>query len=545
MDGVLTLYRGVCIYTVYIHSHNIPLWQTPKGVKMTSTESLDILSSIASHTGVASPAGGDSAAAAAVTETPVATTTPVVTPAPAPPRKVKSTSVAALKVTTKFTTGKQSNIAIRTKHDNMQVVIPKRLSHTQGRLCLAFPKVQPYGVSTELGLFLQRSLGEVVRRWKTLKQAKTWVKNKREAWREQVKKKWEPATRQHRRARKRKAQEMSAADILMSTKITKGTETLDEVKGKRKAQRRLPLGPSPAVYKAKKKTTLSIPVPMFEELLKGHVIGLSLTLRVYPKFNKNNSSKPVGILLVPAKLAPKGKDGNRRRKEYSLVVTFGADAKWLKFVAEYIGYAVGKWTTLTQARKWCREYRATFVSMLEDMWEEERGGDRFWTLGPSRVPADWKYIKAGWFNDKDGFGTGLFCAKKGMWPIFFSGPASVTELRKHPVSHTQGKYIADVPESDEVYCPTTLALKVGAVNHAFIVQHNRKSPTHDPGWDTRVQRPCLMPKRVTEVGEEFCFDYGYEIGKDITSEPDSVSEDEESMEKTEVTVKSLGTKLDV
>ena len=89
-----------------------------------------------------------------------------------------------------------------------------------------------------------------------------------------------------------------------------------------KVKRRIP--DSPTVYTAKKATTHSIPIPEFEELLVGHVVDLTVAIRVYPRFFINRN--PCGIIMIPKLLAPKNAEtGKRKRREYSLGVEFGAD----------------------------------------------------------------------------------------------------------------------------------------------------------------------------------------------------------------------------
>ena len=99
-----------------------------------------------------------------------------------------------------------------------------------------------------------------------------------------------------------------------------------------------------------------------------------------------------------------------------------------------------------------------------------------------------------------------------------------------PVKKSQSCYIVDIPASKEVIAPTVCGLKVGAVDHAFLVQHSRENPTHKLDWDSRLDVPFLSPRRWVDVNEEFTFDYGYGLpdAKDYESEDDScLSEDTE------------------
>ena len=129
----------------------------------------------------------------------------------------------------------------------------------------------------------------------------------------------------------------------------------------------------------------------------------------------------------------------------------------------------------------------------------------------------------GWGFDPDSPpGSGLWCTRAGKHLIYFAGPPEVTEKVKNGhFSHSQGHYVASIPGSDEVYTPTKHALKVGAIHEGFIVQHTRKNPTHKFGWCPRIQRPVLLPLRWVEEEEEFSFNYHWDKGQDVPSEPDS------------------------
>ena len=135
----------------------------------------------------------------------------------------------------------------------------------------------------------------------------------------------------------------------------------------KKSKRRLEL-PIPTVYRAKNSSTHTIPVPVFDELVVHHVVALSIALLVYPRKHPPSAKRrPSGILLIPKSLSATGK-----RMEYSLGVEFGIEPEWLKFVAEYLHYAVARWSSLRVARKWCSEKRLTFVQHLKQMWSEEQ-----------------------------------------------------------------------------------------------------------------------------------------------------------------------------
>ena len=302
----------------------------------------------------------------------------------------------------------------------------------------------------------------------------------------------------------------------------------------KKSKRRLDM-PSPTVYSAKKKTTHSIPIPAFEELLDGHVIDLSIALRVYPRVHPASSKRrPSGILMIPKRLSATGDWG-----EYSLGTEFGVDPEWLKFVAEYVGYAALRWSSLRVAKRWCKDKRFSFLQCLKQMWAHEHVDQpegRFWCIGPSKVPNEQNYINAfklglSWgFDPEASAGSGLWCTKKGQHKIYFGGPPSVSARFKPPIKKSQTGYITAIPRSDEVFSPTVQALQLGAVHHGFIVQHSRKDPTHEDAYDVELDQPVLVPLRDVEVEEEFTFDYGMDAGQDVASEEDT---DSDTVSKTE------------
>ena len=313
----------------------------------------------------------------------------------------------------------------------------------------------------------------------------------------------------------------------MSTK-RRATEALRGGKVK-KTKYRLPLI-SPTVYTAKKETTHSIPIPVFDELRDGHVINRSIALHVYPRSSPSSTTrKPFGILMIPKDLAPLTAKGKRKRKEYSLGVKFGVDPEWLKFVAEYLGYVASRWQNLKAARRWCQDRRATFVNLLTQMWVSicagKHSASRFWRIAASEVPHDKGYIaaykrtKGRWGIDPDADrGSGLWCAKAGEHKILFNGPASVSESVMKPVKNSQSCYAIHIPaDDDNVFAPTVLALKVGAVSHGFIVQHSRVNPTHILEWDHHVDLSYLSPLRWTNVNEEFTFNYGWDLNQKVES----------------------------
>ena len=180
--------------------------------------------------------------------------------------------------------------------------------------------------------------------------------------------KWLALTERHKQVRKRKDAELDECNVT----------------------RRIP--DSPTVYTAKKTATHSIPIPEFEKLLVGHVVDLTVAIRVYPRFFA--TLNPCGIIMIPKLLAPKNaKTSKRKRREYSLGANFGVDPDWIKFVADNVGYAVGRWKDLRSTRLWCQEQRNIFLDLLKQMWSYrllKRTGEEkvtpFWRSAESQAP---------------------------------------------------------------------------------------------------------------------------------------------------------------
>ena len=85
--------------------------------------------------------------------------------------------------------------------------------------------------------------------------------------------------------------------------------------------------------------------------------------------------------MTPRQLAPvNATTGQRKRKEYRLGSEYGNDPEWLKFVSEYLGYVVRRWTTLKSAQVWCDKKRGPFLTLLKEMFAEIPKGNRFWRI---------------------------------------------------------------------------------------------------------------------------------------------------------------------
>ena len=47
------------------------------------------------------------------------------------------------------------------------------------------------------------------------------------------------------------------------------------------------------------------------------------------------------------------------------------------------------------------------------------------------------------------------------------------------------------------------------------MQHSKRNPTHQLDWDKDAKNPYFTPLRETAVGEEFTYDYRYELSREI------------------------------
>ena len=83
------------------------------------------------------------------------------------------------------------------------------------------------------------------------------------------------------------------------------------------------------------------------------------------------------------------------------------------------------------------------------------------------------------------------------------------------VTDFQASYAAADPNNEKFFSPTASAIRSGAIHFAFLIQHNKKNPTHELWFCSIFNRPVLYPLRVTDVGEEFTYDYGYDRLGDV------------------------------
>ena len=217
-----------------------------------------------------------------------------------------------------------------------------------------------------------------------------------------------------------------------------------------------------------------------------------------------------GFLYFPGALV------NRQKgREYTLGTRYGTNVEWIKFVFEYVRYAVSKFDTYMDARAWFENERKRFFKGVQALWAHRGGNDvpaaRFWEIKRSTLPEDPEYTKKGWFPP-GGPGFGVWCTKTGSHTIWYDGPPFVTVTKSDTPTELEARFLAKYIDSDKYVVPTPESFSSKAIHYSFIVNHKRDqfNPTHEPCCmddGSGTVRPCLKPLRVAKAGEEFCFDY--------------------------------------
>ena len=476
-----------------------------KAKKVIQTDLGDIAATLVTWTD--KPVTSAPAAAAQTTPKPPSQPQPDATP------KTPSTDNSGIifYVVTKFTKGRdECKVVIRPMHSKLAVIFPGKLnSGGKGRVSVGFSTVPPEGVSREFGLFLQRQMKRIVGRWKTLGQGQKWVTTMRSKWKKQARKEWGTKKIRHTRAtaEKRGAQQMM--DLVGVPPASRAKRALQL-----ESPSMYTAMASPSVYKAKKKGTLCVLLPDFEQLKsdRGAKFYARHQICIYGRQNKS-VNKPAAYMSVPKALC------ETRTREFSLGYEYGANPAWIRFVAEYVQYAVYKHNTFIKMKHLFNPLRKRFINALQDLWEFNGGNkmpiDRFWRIAPSELPVDKEYIEKGYFPPEamTDPGYGIWCTKPGMHTIYFDGPKGLTEKTSKPTK-MQGYYIAKIPAPDkkkEHFAPTPFALWIWVLPFSFIIGHKRKhlKPTHTADYCNFEECPCLRPLYPLKGGEEICFDYGY------------------------------------
>ena len=387
-----------------------------------------------------------------------------------------------------------------------------------------FSASHPEGISYEFGTFLHKALEGFVSPCRSIKKLQNWyaqqVPMKSSKWRDSWRNAWKKKRKQRRKARK-------------DTEAAHAVATLTTCKTKRRLHVQ-----SPLVYSAKgKNSTLSVPLPDFKQLRnsKGRSRAVQ-AIRFYARENTGSRNKPCCYMLVPAGLTP----GKKRSAEYSLGQEFGANKTYLQFFKEHVAYAVGGFTRFRQLYAWCNNNRKSFINLVQQLWKlhhqmvmnNRAAPDLVWRIDRSLLDPDMTYIKEKMFRDLPDCGMGLFATRKNKTTFYFDGPPDVTErfsLKEKTPTKMQGHYFAGCPGSDEVVVCTKESLRVRAIHHTYIINHSSDNPTHEFDYCHAQNKPCLVPRRDAEEGEEytFCYNMLREGAKDVETEPTPPPSDNE------------------
>ena len=113
---------------------------------------------------------------------------------------------------------------------------------------------------------------------------------------------------------------------------------------------------APMVSKDKGKGAYIIPLPDFEDLKSSKSrTGELQALRMIVKRAAGTKHPAQGFLYFPGALVC-----NKKGREYTLGTRFGTNVEWIKFVFEYVKYAVNKFDTFMDARSWFENERKRF-----------------------------------------------------------------------------------------------------------------------------------------------------------------------------------------
>ena len=400
-------------------------------------------------------------------------------------------SFRRVSIKTDFHEGKNYKLAVLLKRDRFLVKVPRKVfratvssgksSSAQSPFEITFSSKQPFR-DVKFGKFVADNLKTVVTYWQSVKQASDWCGGARVEWRDDIQEKW---LRGHQR--KRKHVHGVASNFFFMVQVSRFLEgTVQHITIKR---------PSEDTKKRQK--------------------ILSCT-----------DSRPRDLYMsIPKALVP-----SMRTRKRVKVGQYSED--WIRFLRERLQYVVDRWATLQDAQQWCQKFAKQFVKLVRRYFDDMQKCEcKFWEVKKSIIPVDQSYVREAYFPKDTKPGSGLFCTKEGAHKIYFGGvKLGITEriLRseKNRVTKVQGWYQVQVHPEDEdlVDVPTTESTNCGVIHHAFIVNHRRENPTHDLSIETLEGKyiACLVPHRddhdhahVTKVGEEFCFDYGYERSKNV------------------------------
>ena len=278
---------------------------------------------------------------------------------------------------------------------------------------------------------------------------------------------------------------------------------------------------SPVVNMARNEATLTVRVPVYSDT----PIDLTVEQETAPAIGIHiccrqgvSKNAPQAYMQIPKVLT-----GKARGRDHTLGAAFGVNKAWVAFACDYLGYAVDKWSSHQDAQKWCNHLRKYWLQHVQSLWEY-RGGNsnpvnRFWRVGKSKVEPDTTYIANGWFSGRHSMsnpGSGLFCTRKGSHVIHVKTDWMGTErVASNRLADEQGPFAMADETQEWQFTPTVRAIKCGCVHFAYIMQHSKRNPTHQLDWDKDTKNPYFTPLREAAVGEEFTYDYRYELSREI------------------------------
>lgn len=388
-------------------------------------------------------------------------------------------------------------LVVRIRNDGFNIVVP-RIGQRR-RSYITFSKSWPCGASADFGMYITSELRRVSKTWKSEVELLSWL-TKQLTWKSKVTTNWVKKVKRlnyHERVRAdRRAVNVAAAMLVQTSSGAKRHVVLR----------------NPLVFRGHKCTHV-VRLPDFMELKSkmarnGEVQAIRIISR-----EASRKHKAAGYLYLPATLV-----GNNKGAEYTLGVRYGSNKDWIRFVWEYVSYAVSKWKTFDDARSWVTKQRKTFITIMQQLWEFEGDKDkvagRVWRIGPSQVKPNLKYVKEKRFPAEavTDSGFGLFCVKENAdLTLWCDGPVSATSRKDDPPNGLEVYYMVSIAGSDVIVVPTPKAFACWAIHHPFLVQHSEDNPTHtacSKKNDMGKWYPCLTQHRPVSVGEEYTFNYG-------------------------------------
>jgi len=377
-------------------------------------------------------------------------------------------------------------ITVLVKNKKWQIYIPKKL-HGDKRAYIQFSAQPIYGTLQNFGEFIFKSLQVVVNCWTDLKQARMWCADdtSKNAWKNHVQSDW---LRNMRSRRKQKSEQ----NIDLEQMVT-GT----------------------LAYNGFNDATI-IRIPDYADTPKEFKTMKFHAIRV--REQKATIKKHAYVYLR----IPKYLIGSSKPKIISMGERFGIIPSWRNFVASYVRYALCNVDSFDALKQWCTVQLGHFRSLLQRLYDEEKKINciDFWEIRPSQISTDESYVVNGSFNaTSTGRGAGLFCKKPGEYDIPFGGiSAGITQRvnkARERVSKLGGFYQVTVG-GNFVDVPTDASFAAKVVHIGFIVNHRVLNPTHC----LKIKRgqALLKPLRPAQAGEEFCFNYRYELSDDVPTQ---------------------------